>query len=169
MDNVWMMPIMAVLVLGPAYISDSLTQWMIFRQQQNSAYAQVVSEGAKNNVTASTSNLIQSVEDETEPSFITAVIVISKGIEGNVTYSPSNLTVKQSEEILLVNNDTNVQSMTNGMGPNDPLAGKLFDTGPIPPGGFAEYVASNLSPGNYSFYSSNSSSARGVLTIEPAN
>jgi hypothetical protein len=48
-----------------------------------------------------------------------------------------------------------------------PLAGKLFNTGPIPPRGFIEYVASNLSPGNYSFYSINSTSAKGVLTVEP--
>jgi hypothetical protein len=59
--------------------------------------------------------------------------------------------------------------MTNGMGPNDPLSGKLFDTSPIPPRGFAEYVASTLNPGNYTLYSTNSSSAKGFLTIDPAN
>ena len=57
--------------------------------------------------------------------------------------------------------------MTNGMGPDDPLVGKLFDTGPIPPKGFAEYVASNLSPGTYTFYSTNSTSTKGVLILEP--
>ena len=50
---------------------------------------------------------------------------------------------------------------------DDPLAGKLFDTGPIPPREFAEYVAANLSPGNYTFYSTNSTSTKGLLTIEP--
>lgn len=67
----------------------------------------------------------------------------------------------------MLNNDTDFQSMTNGMSPDDPLAGKLFDTGPIPPREFAEYVASNLSPGNYIFYSTNNTSPQGVLTIQP--
>jgi hypothetical protein len=155
MHNVWLIPIIAALVLAPVWISGTSDQWIILTQQQNSAYAQVISEGNSNNVT--------------ESSFITAVIIIDKDMRGNVTYTPNNLTIKQGEEILVINNDTNVQSMTNGMGPNDPVAGKLFDTGPIPPRGFTEYVASNLSPGNYTFYSSNSSSAKGFLTIEPAN
>jgi hypothetical protein len=155
MQNVWVIPIMAALVLAPVWISGTSDQWIVLPQQQNSAYAQVISGGNNNNVT--------------ESSFITALIIIGKDMRGNVTYAPNNLTIKQGEEILVINNDTNVQSMTNGMGPNDPLAGKLFDTGPIPPRGFTEYVASNLSPGNYTFYSSNSSSAKGLLIIEPAN
>jgi hypothetical protein len=155
MHNVWVIPIMVALILAPVWISGTSDQWIILPQQQNSAYAQVISEGNNNNVT--------------ESSLITAVIIIGKDMRGNVTYAPNNLTIKQGEVILVINNDTNVQSVTNGMDPNDPLAGKLFDTGPIPPRGFTEYVASNLSPGNYTFYSSNSSSAKGFLTIEPAN
>jgi plastocyanin len=88
-------------------------------------------------------------------------------MQGNVAYTPNNVTIKAGQEILIVNNGTDAQSVTNGMGPDDPLAGKLFDTGPIPPRGFAEYVASNLSPGEYPFYSTNSTSTTGVLTIEP--
>ena len=53
-------------------------------------------------------------------------------MQGNITYMPNNATLNVGEEILVVNNDTNFQSMTNGMSPDDPLAGKLFDTGPIP-------------------------------------
>ncbi len=88
---------------------------------------------------------------------------------GNVIYMPNNVTIKVGEEILIVNNSTGSQSVTNGMGPDDPAAGTLFDTGPIPPRGFTEYVAANLSPGEYSsFYSTNSTSTTGVLTIEPA-
>jgi plastocyanin len=155
MYNVWAIPLMAALVLAPVYINGTSGQGIILPQQQNTAYAQVISQDSNNNVT--------------ESSFITAVIIIGKDMQGNVTYTPNNLTIKQGEEILVINNDTNIQSMTNGIGPNDPLAGKLFDTGPITPGGFTEYVASTLSPGNYTFYSTNSSSAKGFLTIEPAN
>ncbi len=108
-----------------------------------------------------------SLHPEPDSSPITAVIIIGKDLQGNITYVPNNVTIKVGEEILVLNNDTDFQSMTNGMGPDDPLAGKLFDTGPIPPRGFAEYVASNLTPGNYTFYSTNSTSTKGVLTIEP--
>jgi hypothetical protein len=154
MHSVWVILIMAALVLAPVYIIGTSNQLIISPQQRNSAYAQVILEGNNNNVT--------------ESSLITAVIIIGKDMQGNVTYAPNNLTIKQGEVILVVNNDTNSQSMTNGMGPNDPLAGKLFDTAPIPPRGFTEYVAT-INPGNYTFYSTNSSSARGFLIIEPAN
>jgi hypothetical protein len=52
-----------------------------------------------------------------------------------------------------------------------PQVAKTLDEmrGPIPPRGFAEYVAANLSPGSYAFYSSNSTSTKGVLTIEPSS
>jgi len=80
---------------------------------------------------------------------------------------PSNVTMRIGDELLVVNNGTDSQSLTNGRGPDDPTAGKFFDTGPITPKGFAEYVASNLSPGNYSFYSTNSTTSTGVLTIQP--
>jgi len=98
---------------------------------------------------------------------IAAVIIIGKDMQGNVTYIPNNITIKQGEEIFVVNNGTGTQSVTNGMSPDDPLAGKFFDTGPIPPRGFAEFVVSNISPGNYTFYSTNSTSTKGVLIVEP--
>lgn len=80
---------------------------------------------------------------------------------------PNNVTIKVGEEIFVLSNDISFQSMTNGMSPADPLAGKLFGTGLIPARGFIEYVASNLSRGTYPFYSTNNTSAKGVLTIEP--
>jgi plastocyanin len=117
--------------------------------------------------TTTTTNLTSTVHPDIDSSPIAAVIIIGKDMQGNVAYAPNNVTVKVGEEILIVNNSTDAQSVTNGVGPDDPLAGKLFDTGPIPPGGFAEYVASNISPGNYAFYSTNSTSTTGILILEP--
>ena len=91
-------------------------------------------------------------------------------MQGNVIYVPNNVTVRVGEEIFVLNNSTDNQSVTNGMGPDDPLAGRFFDIGPIPPRGFAEFVTANLSPGHYTFYSTNSTSTTGVLTIsEPSS
>jgi len=164
MDKVLTMLITAALVLAPIYVIAVSTQ-AILLQQQNAAYAQVSS--GSNNTTSTTTDLRSSVHPDVGSSPIAAVIIIGEDMQGNVSYIPNNVTVKVAEEILIVNNGTYTQSVTNGMGPDDPLAGKLFDTGPIPPRGFAEYVAANLSPGNYTFYSTNSTSTTGVLTIEP--
>jgi plastocyanin len=166
MDKVLTMLITAALVLAPIYVIAVSTQ-AILLQQQNAAYAQVSS--GSNNTKSTTTDLRSSVHPDVDSSPIAAVIIIGEDMQGNVSYIPNNVTVKVGEEILIVNNGTDTQSVTNGMGPDDPLAGKLFDTGPIPPRGFAEYVAANLSPGNYTFYSTNSTSTTGVLTIEPNN
>jgi plastocyanin len=159
------MLVTAALVLAPIYVIAVSTQSILLLQQQNAAYAQVSS--GSNNTKSTTTDLRSSVHPDVDSSPIAAVIIIGEDMQGNVSYIPNNVTVKVGEEILIVNNGTYTQSVTNGMSPDDPLAGKLFDTGPIPPRGFAEYVAANLSPGNYTFYSTNSTSTTGVLTIEP--
>lgn len=114
--------------------------------------------------------MLSAIHPGTDASPIAAVVFISKDVQGNVVFVPSNVTMQVGDELLVVNNGTDYsQSLTNGMGPDDPNAGKFFDTGPIAPKGFAEYVASNLSPGNYPFYSTNSTTTTGVLTLEPSS
>jgi plastocyanin len=166
MSKVLRMLVMLALVLASTYVVPALIQSPVIVQQQKSAYAQVASQD-NNTASSNTSDLLSSVHPDVDSSPIAAVIIIGKNMQGNVAYTPNNVTIKAGQEILIVNNGTDAQSVTNGMGPDDPLAGKLFDTGPIPPRGFAEYVASNLSPGEYPFYSTNSTSTTGVLTIEP--
>jgi plastocyanin len=96
---------------------------------------------------------------------IVAVITISKDAQGNTVYSPQNVTIQTGEEILILNNDTTAHTFTNGMGPDDQLSGKLFDTGTIEPRGFVEYVASNLQPGTYPFFSMTDPTVRGELVV----
>lgn len=95
---------------------------------------------------------IQSPESDINSTSIAAVITITKDKEGNTVFSPQLTTIKQDEEILIKNNDTVKHSFINGKNPKDPMAGKIFDSGTIQPKGFIEYVATNLSPGNYTFY-----------------
>jgi plastocyanin len=112
--------------------------------------------------------LIKSVstgESDIDSTPIVAVITISKGSQGNTTFNPETTAIKTGEEILILNNDTVMHTVSNGVGPDDPLAGKLFSTGPIQPKGFVEYVASNLQPGTYSFYSTSDPSAKGRLVV----
>ena len=94
----------------------------------------------------------QTPQSDTDSTPIAAVITITKDKDGNTIFNPPITTIKQDEEILILNNDTVTHSFTNGANPDDPMAGKIFDSGKIQPKGFIEYVAANLSPGNYTFY-----------------
>lgn len=149
MNRISIMLVTAIVALSTMYIMSGSAQLLMVQQQGKFAYAQEA--GVANS------------------SPVAAFITINRDMQGNVIYVPNNLTIKVGEEIFVLNNVTdNQQSVTNGMGPDDPLAGRFFDTGPIPPRGFAEFVVSNLSPGNYTFYSTNSTSTTGVLKIEPS-
>ena len=86
-------------------------------------------------------------------SSLAGVIIITKNDKGNLIFKPQTLTIKPGEEVFIGNNDTSPHSITNGISSSDPLSGKLFDTGLINPKGYAEFVASNLNPGKYPFYS----------------
>jgi hypothetical protein len=136
----------AIVALSLMYIVPGSAQ-LILQQRDKPAYAQG--------------------EANVDSSPVAAVITINEDVHGNIIYEPNNMTVGVGKEIFVLNNSTDNQSVTNGMGPDDPLAGRFFDTGPIQPRGFAEFVTANLSPGNYSFYSTNSTSTTGVLIIEP--
>ena len=107
----------------------------------------------------------QAPHTEIDSTPVVAVITITKDKDGNTIFYPQFSTIKQGEEILIVNNDTITHSFTNGANPQDPMAGKLFDTGTIQPKGFIEYVATNLSPGNYTFYTKTDPTVTAQLSI----
>ena len=74
--------------------------------------------------------------------------------------------IKQGEELLVLNNLTKTHTFTNGNDTRDSMDGKIFSVD-IFPGSFSEYLASNISPGNYSFYSKNDPNLKGELVILP--
>jgi plastocyanin len=122
------------------------------------------SSSSNNNTVAS-----PTVHSDIDSTPIAAVITISKGSQGNTIYDPQTTTINVGEEILIVNNSSSPHSVTNGNGPNDPLAEKLSNTGIIQPRGFTEYVASNLQPGKYPYYSTSDPSVRGEIIIVTSN
>jgi hypothetical protein len=75
------------------------------------------------------SDLTSLVHPDIDSSPIAAVIVIGEDVQRNVAYVANNVTVKVGQEILIAYNDTDTQSVTNGMSRDDPLAGRLFATG----------------------------------------
>jgi len=99
---------------------------------------------------------------------IAVVIHINEDNSGNVFFKPSEFTIKQGEEVLILNNSTGDHSFTNGESADDQMAGKIFDTKMIKPGSFSEYLAFNLSPGDYPFYSSTDPvKIKGKMTVLP--
>jgi plastocyanin len=105
------------------------------------------------------------VHSDTDSTPIAEVITITKDKDGKVRFNPAVTTIKQDEEVLVLNNDTRAHSFTNGANPEDPMAGKLFDSGIIQPKGFIEYVAANLSPGNYTFYTTTDPTVTAQISI----
>ena len=110
---------------------------------------------------------IQAFHSDVDISPIEAVIMINEDQNKSVFFQPNNTTIRVSGEILIANNSTSDHSVTSGSGPEDPMAGKLFNTGVIKPKGFVEYIPENLKPGNYSFYSSNDPQIKGQLMVIP--
>ena len=114
---------------------------------------------------ASSNAQIQAPHSDTDSTPIAAVIMITKDKDGNTIFNPQFTTIKQDEEILVLNNDTVDHSFINGENPEDPMAGKIFDSGTLQPKGFIEYVATNLSPGNYTFYTTTDPTITAQISI----
>ena len=116
-------------------------------------------------MTFQTSNAQIQTHSDTDSTPIAGIITITKDKDGNTIFKPPITTIKENEEILVLNNDTVSHSFTNGANPEEPMAGKLFDSGTIQPKGFIEYVATNLSPGNYTFYTTTDPTVTAQLSI----
>lgn len=99
---------------------------------------------------------------------IEAVILIKEDQNQTVFYQPDTVTVRIGGEILIANTATSDHSVTSGSGPDDPMAGKWFDTGIIKPKEFVEYAAENLKPGNYTFYSTTDPQIKGLMAVVPS-
>jgi len=101
-----------------------------------------------------------------DSSFVAAVITITEDAEQNTVFTPETTNITRGEEIFIGNNSSSSQSITSGTGPEDPLSGKLFDTGVIKSKGYAEFVTANLGPGSYPYYSSTNPSAKGSIIVQ---
>jgi plastocyanin len=111
---------------------------------------------------------IHAFHSDVDVSPIQAVIMINEDQNKSVFYQPSTVTIRVGGEILIANNATSDHSVTSGSGPDDPMAGKSFNTDIIKPRGFVEYIAENLKPGNYSFYSTSDPQIKGLMVVVPS-
>ena len=108
----------------------------------------------------------QGSHSEADSTPIAAVVMMTTDSQGNAVFNPMKIIIKQGEELLVLNNLTETHTFTNGDDTGDSMDGKIFSV-EITPGSFSEYLASNISPGNYSFYSKNDPNLKGELVILP--
>jgi plastocyanin len=111
---------------------------------------------------------VRTFHGDVDASPIEAIIMINEDQNKSVFYQPHTVTIRVGGEILIANNATSDHSITSGSGPEDPMAGKFFNTDIIKPRGFVEYVTENLTPGNYSFYSTTDPQIKGQLVVVPS-
>ena len=80
-------------------------------------------------------------------------ILQGASIQGNPAYNPNPISVKKGNVVQVVNKDSVPHTVTNGKGPDDANAGKLFDTSIINAGESAKVDTSKLSSGQqYPFH-----------------
>lgn len=97
---------------------------------------------------------------------VTLTILEGAATQGNPDYDPKELSVKTGNVIKVDNVDAVPHTVTNGEGPNDPDAGKIFDTGIINGGDFAIIDTQEISPGDYTYYCTVHPYMTGTLKIE---
>jgi cytochrome c oxidase subunit II len=86
--------------------------------------------------------------------------------QGNPSYDPATLTVKKGDVVTVSNTDNTPHTATNGATPDDPQAGKLFDTSIIMPGKTAQIKTDSLAPGDYKFHCTVHPYMVGTLTVK---
>lgn len=108
----------------------------------------------------------QSSHSEADVTPVAGYIIMTKNNQGKDVFEPQNTTIKEGQEIMILNNLTKTQTFTNGNGNGDSMDGKIFSVD-IKPNSFAEYLHTNISPGDYPFYSKNDPTMKGHLIIQP--
>jgi cytochrome c oxidase subunit 2 len=86
-------------------------------------------------------------------------------VQGNPSYSPDKITAKKGDVITVTNNDNAIHTVTNGATPDDPQAGKLFDSSMIMQGKTAQIKTASLAPGDYPFHCTVHPYMKGTLTV----
>jgi len=68
----------------------------------------------------------QSSHSQADVTPIAAYIIMTKNNQGKEIFQPQNTTIKQGQEIMILNNLTNTETFTNGNGKGDSMDGKIF-------------------------------------------
>lgn len=110
-------------------------------------------------------NGVSTFHGDVDASPIESVIMINEDQNKTAFFQPNVVTIRVGGEILIANNATSDHSVTSGSGPEDAMLGKMFDTGVIKPKAFVEFVTENLTPGNYSFFSTIDPQIKGTMVV----
>jgi plastocyanin len=99
------------------------------------------------------------------PSGATLNILEGSSVQGSPDFDPDSLTVKKGDKINVVNQDTAIHTVTDGVEPGA-ASGKLFDTGLLNPGKSTTLDTSSLNPGTFDYFCQVHPFMKGKLTVE---
>ena len=68
----------------------------------------------------------QGSHSEADSTSVAAVIIMTTDDQGSPVFNPAKTTIKQGEEVLVLNNLTKTHSFTNGNGTGDSMDSKIF-------------------------------------------
>lgn len=96
----------------------------------------------------------------------TIKILQGASAQGSQAFDPEELTVKKTDTVQVINQDSVPHTVTNGKDQNDPNAGKLFDTSIIDGGKTAQISLAKTSPGEVDYHCSVHPYMQGKLKVE---
>jgi plastocyanin len=82
----------------------------------------------------------------------TLTIPTGAATPGNPAFEPAYLTIKEGDEVDVINEDSSPHTVTSGKGPYDPNAAKKFDTSIINAEASTKLSTADLDPGEYDFH-----------------
>jgi plastocyanin len=103
---------------------------------------------------------------DSSPAAATINILEGASVQGSPDYEPDTITVKDGDEIHVVNQDTVPHTVTSGTGNSDPNKGTAFDTNIILGGDSVELVLTNVQAGEYDYFCIVHEYMKGKIIVE---
>lgn len=100
------------------------------------------------------------------PSGPTIDILVGSANQGAPDFKPDSLTVKKGDKVTVVNQDSNMHTVTNGESATDPNSAKLFDTKFLESKKTATIDTASIDPGSYNYYCQVHPYMKGTLVVE---
>jgi plastocyanin len=96
---------------------------------------------------------------------VTIHILQGAAVQGSLNFQPDKGKANADSTIVWINDDTASHTVTRGTGPQDPNAGKQFDSGMIAPGAHYSIAASKIGSGEHPYFCQIHPFMKGSITI----
>jgi plastocyanin len=96
---------------------------------------------------------------------VTIHILQGAAVQGSPNFQPDKDKASGGSTVVWINDDTASHTVTSGTGPQDPNAGKQFDSGMIAPGAHYSIAASKIGSGEHPYFCQIHPFMKGSITI----